>query len=159
LPCPLIPSSSTIITNTKAFALAGVKLDEALAKCQAKGERIVRVTGLQRGWYAPVTNTNSAPANPFPGSAFNPGWTALGCVVKPGSAVTGLIYEVDREAYLSTLKREKMGGYELQRLNLKDVQVLAGAPLPAGASVTAFVSPVVSKGFGFASPERPIPYS
>lgn len=47
--------------------------------------------GLERGWYATVNNAKNVPANPFPGSAFNVPWTALGAVAKPDATITGLV--------------------------------------------------------------------
>ena len=47
--------------------------------------------GLERGWYATVVNTKTAPGNPFPGSAFNNKWTALGSLANPDAYTTGLV--------------------------------------------------------------------
>lgn len=50
-------------------------LSRILAQCQGSGpQRVVRVTGWERGWNARVKGTSLAPINAFPGSAFNPCW-------------------------------------------------------------------------------------
>ncbi|GBF93042.1 hypothetical protein Rsub_05653 [Raphidocelis subcapitata] len=134
-------SEDNISGLEKLLALGGFNFSAIIDRCHVKGERAVRVKGLQRGWFAPVTNTKTAPSNPFPGSAFNQRWTALGAEEKPGAEVTGLVYEIDDQAFANTMEREKMGGYEVKFIPAGDIAVLHGKPLPPDAKVAAFVSP------------------
>ncbi|KAI8467949.1 MAG: hypothetical protein J3K34DRAFT_523324 [Monoraphidium minutum] len=143
----------------KLLNLGGFNFSAVEQTCNIKAERAVRVKGLQRGWYAHVTNTKVAPASPFPGSAFNNRWTALGAVSKPGAQATGVIYEVGRKAYEKTLAREAAGGYAVARLPAAAAQVLAGPPLPAGAEITAFVAAPGGGGLPGPAADAPIPLS
>ncbi len=83
--------------------LAGT-LTKFLSTCQVQGQRVVRISGLQRGWNSPVDATE-APVTPYyPNGAFNPSYTALGAYEKKGAVITGLVYEVDKTAYDATVR-------------------------------------------------------
>jgi len=115
-------------------------LMEALQKCAVSSPRAVRVSGLRKGFFAPVLQQTQAPVRPWPGSAFNPSYTALGALFEEGYNTTGLVYEVDEEEYKQTLERESAGGYAVEELSPADITVLGGPALPAGATIAIFAS-------------------
>ena len=110
------------------------------AKCSVKAPRVVRVPGLERGWFAPVSGAAGVPVRPS-GGAFNPSYTALGAIYRGANSnvtATGLVYEVGEAEYQATLAREVPGGYAVIQLPGSAFQLLGGQALPPDANVTLF---------------------